>query len=48
MDVRHADKHEIIAWVGHAPDVDRLAAAMIGNGDSLLRFTQGRRGRHSL
>ena len=27
---RQARKHQQIAWVGHAPDVDRLAAAMIG------------------
>jgi phosphohistidine phosphatase len=39
--LRQADKHKGIAWVGHAPDVDRLAAAMIGNGESLLRFSKG-------
>ena len=39
--IRQADRHEEIAWVGHAPDVSRLAAAMIGEGDSLIRFTKG-------
>jgi phosphohistidine phosphatase len=38
---RQAGKHQQIAWVGHAPDVDRLAAAMIGQGDSLIRFAKG-------
>ena len=38
---RHARKQEGIAWVGHAPDVDRLAAALIGDGESLIRFAKG-------
>jgi phosphohistidine phosphatase len=39
--VRQAQKHEEIAWVGHAPDVSRLAAALIGEGDSSIRFAKG-------
>jgi len=39
--IRQAGQHEEIAWVGHAPDVSRLVAAMIGEGDSLIRFTKG-------
>jgi phosphohistidine phosphatase len=38
---RQSRKHERIAWVGHSPDVDRIAAALIGSGDSLLRFAKG-------
>lgn len=34
-------KHAEIAWVGHAPDVEELAAAMIGDGDGRLRFSKG-------
>ena len=44
--VRQARKHQQIAWVGHAPDVNRLAAAMIGDGDRLDSFCEGGRGRH--
>jgi phosphohistidine phosphatase len=33
-------KHEEVAWVGHAPDVGRLAAAMIGQG-GWIRFAKG-------
>ncbi len=39
--VRLAQKHEGIAWVGHAPDVDRLAAALIARSDALVRFAKG-------
>jgi phosphohistidine phosphatase len=38
---RHAPRHPQIAWVGHAPDVSRLAAALIGPPESLLRFAKG-------
>jgi phosphohistidine phosphatase len=34
-------KYESVAWVGHAPDVDRLTAALIGPSDALIRFTKG-------
>jgi phosphohistidine phosphatase len=37
----HARVAEKIAWVGHAPDVDRLAAALIGDGSALMRFAKG-------
>jgi phosphohistidine phosphatase len=30
-----------IAWVGHSPDVEALAAALIGAGEENLRFTKG-------
>jgi phosphohistidine phosphatase len=39
--VRQAERHQQIAWVGHAPDVSRLAAALIGPPESLLRFAKG-------
>jgi phosphohistidine phosphatase SixA len=34
-------KDEEIAWVGHAPDVSDLAAALIGDGLASIRFTKG-------
>jgi phosphohistidine phosphatase len=30
-----------VAWVGHAPDVGQLAAAMIGDGSADIRFAKG-------
>ncbi len=30
-----------VAWVGHAPDVDRLTAGLIGSGFSNFRFAKG-------
>ena len=30
-----------VAWVGHAPDVSLLTAALIGDGDALVRFAKG-------
>lgn len=30
-----------VAWVGHAPDVDELAAALIGDGSAGIRFKKG-------
>jgi phosphohistidine phosphatase len=38
---RQAAKHEQIAWVGHAPDVDNLAAALIGDAGALIHFAKG-------
>ena len=38
---RQARKHQQIAWVGHAPDVNRLTAVMIGQRDSSIRFAKG-------
>jgi phosphohistidine phosphatase len=32
---------EEIAWVGHAPDVSDLAAALIGDGTASIRFAKG-------
>jgi phosphohistidine phosphatase len=39
--VRQARQHEQIAWVGHAPDVDWLAAALIGSPEGQIRFAKG-------
>jgi phosphohistidine phosphatase SixA len=37
-----ADQEEQpVAWVGHAPDVGMLAAALIGDGSASLRFAKG-------
>jgi phosphohistidine phosphatase len=30
-----------LAWVGHAPDVDHLAAALLGARDDAIRFAKG-------
>jgi len=30
-----------VAWVGHAPDVGQLAAALIGDGRAHIRFAKG-------
>jgi phosphohistidine phosphatase len=38
---RQAAKHGQIAWVGHAPDVNRFVAALIGDGGSLIHFAKG-------
>jgi phosphohistidine phosphatase SixA len=32
---------DAIAWVGHAPDVTDLAAALIGDGAAAIRFAKG-------
>ncbi len=32
---------ETLAWVGHAPDVDQLAAALLGMNDSAIAFAKG-------
>jgi phosphohistidine phosphatase len=34
-------QHDQIAWVGHAPDVEHLAAAMIGPGGGQIHFAKG-------
>lgn len=39
--VKQSDKHKEIAWVGHAPDVNRLTAAMIGDGQGVIHFSKG-------
>lgn len=33
--------HQAIAWVGHAPDIERFCAALIGHGASLIHFSKG-------
>jgi phosphohistidine phosphatase len=38
--VGQSDKHDKVAWVGHAPDVGRLAAALIGQPDGRIRFAK--------
>lgn len=38
---QQAKEHEQIAWVGHMPDVSRLAGAMIGQGQGVIHFTKG-------
>ena len=30
-----------VCWVGHSPDVEDLAAGLIGNGDACVRFAKG-------
>jgi phosphohistidine phosphatase len=30
-----------VCWVGHSPDVEDLAAALIGNGNACVRFAKG-------
>jgi phosphohistidine phosphatase len=37
----NAQKQETVAWVGHAPDVDRLTAMLIGSGSSQVSLTKG-------
>lgn len=37
----NAQGHEEQAWVGHAPDVDRLAAALVGARDGAIVFAKG-------
>lgn len=32
---------EELAWVGHAPDVGRMASVLIGDGNGSLRFAKG-------
>lgn len=32
---------ESVAWVGHAPDVGHLAAALVGDGSAAIRFPKG-------
>jgi phosphohistidine phosphatase SixA len=32
---------EAVCWVGHAPDVGRLASALVSDGEASLRFAKG-------
>jgi len=34
-------KHDEIAWVGHAPDVGRITARLIGDGRAVVDFSKG-------
>jgi len=43
---RQARKHDRIAWVGHAPDVNRLTAALIGRRQRRDPFCEGGGGGH--
>lgn len=36
-----AQDHPQIAWVGHAPDVGQLTAALIGQSNASIRFAKG-------
>lgn len=38
---KQARHHEQIAWVGHAPDVGYLAAALHGRGARMIHFSKG-------
>ena len=36
-----SEEQQSVAWVGHAPDVGYLAAALIGGGSASIRFAKG-------
>ena len=38
---RETNKHDRIAWVGHAPDVNRLTAVLIGDDGGVIHFAKG-------
>jgi phosphohistidine phosphatase len=38
---QRAEKHRQIAWVGHAPDVGQITAALIGCSGGSIRFAKG-------
>jgi phosphohistidine phosphatase SixA len=38
---QHANENSSICWVGHSPDVEWLTAAMIGDGNTRIRFAKG-------
>ncbi len=37
----HEQQGQDICWVGHNPDVGRLAAALVGDASSAIRFAKG-------
>jgi phosphohistidine phosphatase len=41
LDWTNAQPDADVCWVGHSPDVEELAAALIGDGDACLRFAKG-------
>jgi phosphohistidine phosphatase len=38
---RSGGRHEQVAWVGHAPDVGRMAAELVGDGRAAIEFAKG-------
>jgi phosphohistidine phosphatase len=38
---REANEYEQVAWVGHAPDVGRIVAALVGDGSAAIDFSKG-------
>lgn len=38
---READDREEVAWVGHAPDVNHMAAILVGDGTGMIHFAKG-------
>ena len=38
---QQAEEHSQIAWVGHAPDVGQMTAALIGQPNASIRFAKG-------
>lgn len=38
---QHAEANQDTCWVGHSPDVERLAAELIGDGAARIRFAKG-------
>jgi phosphohistidine phosphatase len=41
VDWSNSQDADALAWVGHAPDVDQLAAALLGMRDSAIAFAKG-------
>jgi len=39
--VQQSKEHDQIAWVGHAPDVGLITAALIGESEGQIRFAKG-------
>ena len=39
--IEHAQNNESLCWVGHSPDVEHLAAELIGDGTARIRFAKG-------
>src|SRR3954454_1588919 len=37
----HSPSNENLCWVGHSPDVEHLAAELIGDGAARIRFAKG-------
>jgi phosphohistidine phosphatase len=38
---KQARQHRRVAWIGHAPDVGRLTAELIGEREAWIRFSKG-------